>query len=416
MAPEMAFTTLAHHVDRDLLLEAYRRTRKDGAVGIDAVSAEDYEKCLDANIDSLLSRFKSGTYRAPPVKRGWIPKGDGKEVRPIGIPTFEDKVLQRAVTMVLEEVFEQDFLPCSWGFRRGRSQHGALAQLRRCVMAMGGGWVIDLDVSKFFDTLVHRHLWKFIGQRVQDGVMRRMIGKWLKAGVLEDGVWSRPEDGTPQGGVISPLLANIYLHVVLDTWFENEVKPCLRGQAHLVRFADDAVIVVSNEMDARRLMEVLPKRMGRFGLTVHPEKTKLVPFRHPSSSAKEKPGTFNFLGFTHYWGKTRQGGWMMKVRTAKDRMKRALKRVNDWCRRNRHLPVGDQSRELGRKISGHCQYYGLTGNSAALQTYAWKVTCIWHKWLDRRSQRPLRWSRFLKMLEAYPLPNARCVHSVSRLQ
>lgn len=413
-APEMAFTTLAHHVDKAFLYEAYRRTRKDGATGVDGVTAAEYAANLGQNLDSLLERFKSGEYRAPPVRRGYVPKGDGKSVRPIGIPTFEDKLLQRAVVMVLEELYEQEFLDCSYGCRRGRSQHMALADLRGRVMGMGGGWIIDLDVSKFFDTLDHGVLRKFLDRRVKDGVIRKTLGKWLQAGVLEKGSLSFPDEGTPQGGVVSPLLANIYLHEVLDKWFEQDVKPRLRGQAHLVRYVDDAVIVLSNELDARRLMDVLPRRLSRFGLTVHPEKTRLVAFRRPLVT-RVSPGTFNFLGFTHYWGKTQRGGWAMKVRTAKDRLKRALLRISDWCRDHRHWTVAEQSKALGQKIKGHCQYYGLTGNSPSLNAFNWQVKRIWRKWLGRRRQRrDLSWEEFLELLDRHPLPNAICVHSIFR--
>lgn len=413
-APGMTFTTLAHHVDKAFLGEAFRRTRKDGAAGVDGVTAEQYAANLDANLESLLNRFKSGTYRAPPVKRVFIPKGDGS-LRPIGIPTLEDKVLQRAVVMVLQAVYEQDFLPCSFGSRPGRSAHQALDELRRHLMTMRGGWLIDLDVSKYFDTVVHEHLRKILDQRVKDGVIRRAIGKWLSAGVLEEGRLSYPEAGTPQGGVVSPLLANIYLHEVLDKWFSEEVKPRLSGRAELVRYVDDAVLVFENEADARRVMEVLPKRFQRFGLKVHPEKTKLVCFKHPWKSPPGGPGTFTFLGFLHHWGETSKGGWSVKVKTAKDRLKRSLKKVSAWCQKHRHLSVGAQAAALGRMITGHCQYYGRTGNSVMLKHFANQVKRIWRKWLGRRRQRrDLTRERFSEILNRHPLPTPLCVHSVLR--
>jgi len=235
----VALTTLAHHIDIEFLREAYRRTRKDGATGVDGQTATMYAEKLDENLRSLLDRFKSGTYKAPPVRRVNIPKGDGAKTRPIGIPTFEDKVLQRAVTMVLEAIYEQDFLPCSFGFRPGRSAHDALQVLWEGLMEMGGGWVLEVDIQGFFDSLDHGHLRDFLDQRVRDGVVRRTINKWLKAGVLDGGTLSRPDAGTPQGGVVSPLLANVYLHEVLDKWFESEVKPRLDGRALLIRYADD---------------------------------------------------------------------------------------------------------------------------------------------------------------------------------
>jgi group II intron reverse transcriptase/maturase len=258
----MVFTTLAHHIDMDFLGEAYRRTRKDGAAGVDGQTAADYAGKLEENLRSLLERFKSGRYEAPPVRRVHIPKGDGTKTRPIGIPTFEDKVLQRAVTMVLEAVYEQDFLDCSYGFRPNRSAHEALQTLWEGTMEMHGGWVLEMDIQGFFDSLDHQHLRGFLDQRVRDGVLRRAIDKWLKAGVLEDGAVVHKEGGTPQGGVVSPLLANVYLHEVLDRWFEADVKPRLKGRGFLIRYADDAVMVFSLESDARKVMTVLAKRFA----------------------------------------------------------------------------------------------------------------------------------------------------------
>ena len=264
MEPKLELTTLAHHIDELWLREAYRRTRKDGAAGVDGVTAAQYEEALEANLSSLLERFKTGAYRAPAVRRVHIPKeGAPKKTRPIGIPTLEDKVLQRAVLMVLEPVYEQDFLPCSYGFRPGRSAHQALDALWQGLMEIEGGWVIDLDIQSFFDDLDKSHLRNFLNQRVRDGVIRRAIGKWLNAGVMEEGVVSYPEQGSPQGGVISPMLSNLYLHEALDMWFEQVVKPRLRGRAFAIRFADDAVLGFEREDDARRVLEVLPKRFGK---------------------------------------------------------------------------------------------------------------------------------------------------------
>ena len=276
--PEMAFTTLAHHIDINWMHMAYAQTRKDGAVGVDGQTAADYETNLMGNLQDLLDRAKSGTYVAPPVRRVHIPKaGSPNETRPLGIPTFEDKILQRAVLMVLEPVYETDFLDASHGFRPGRGAHGALDSLWKQAMNLGCCWIVDVDLRKFFDTIDHGHLREFLKRRVRDGVILRLIGKWLNAGVLEDGVLTTPEHGTPQGGVISPLLANIVLHYVLDEWFAKEVRPRLKGEAFLIRYADDFVIGVAREDDARRIMEVLPKRMSKYGLTVHPEKTRRGP-------------------------------------------------------------------------------------------------------------------------------------------
>lgn len=418
-APQLALTTLAHHIDLEWLREAYRRTRRNGAVGVDGQTAREYEANLDENLRDLLERFKSGRYFAPPVRRVHIPKGDGSKTRPIGIPTFEDKVLQRAVAMVLEAVYEQDFLDCSYGFRPGRSAHKALQALWNGLMRTGGGWVLDLDVASFFDELSHQHLRQILDQRVRDGVLRRAIDKWLKAGVLENGEVSHPVAGTPQGGVISPLLANIYLHEVLDKWFETLVKPRMKGRAMLVRYADDAVMVFTLEEDARKVLDVLPKRLGRYGLRLHPEKTRLVQFRRPrkgagrSGSDGGRPGSFDLLGFTHYWGKSRRGNWVVKRKTAKSRFSRALKSVAQWCRRYRHMRLTDQHRVLVTKLRGHNNYYGITGNGKALVRFKFEVERVWRKWLSRRSQKGrITWERFMQILKVFPLPPPRVVHSV----
>jgi group II intron reverse transcriptase/maturase len=417
-APTMAFTTLAHHIDIDWLREAYRRTRKDGVPGVDGQTAEQYAANLEDNLRSLLERAKSGTYRAPPVRRVHIPKGSGAETRPIGIPTFEDKVLQRAVVMVLEAIYEQDFLECSYGFRRGRSAHHALGALDHQATRMAGGWVLEVDIRKFFDSLDHKQLVEVLRRRVLDGVLLRLIGKWLRAGVLEDGGITYPDAGSPQGGVVSPMLANIFLHEVLDTWFDREVRPRMLGQAHLIRYADDAVLLFANESDARRVLAVLPKRFGKYGLTLHPDKTRLVEFRRPDrrpppsgGGASERPGTFDLLGFTHYWGVSRNGKWIAKRKTAKDRFRRAVQKVVAWCREHRHDEVREQWKTLVLKLRGHFAYYGITGNAKALVRFRYEATRAWRKWLDRRSQRArMSWERMLKLLERYPLPPARITH------
>jgi len=416
-APKMVFTTLAHHIDIDLLRVAHGRTRKDGAAGVDGQTAEEYARDLEGNLRSLLERFKSGRYQAPPVKRVHIPKGEG-QTRPIGMPTFEDKVLQRAVAMILEAVYEQDFLGSSYGFRPGRSAHQALEALRQGLMDMRGGVVLELDIQKFFDTLDHGHLRNFLDQRVRDGVLRRAIDKWLSAGVLEEGCVVYPESGSPQGGVISPILSNIYLHEVLDRWFEGVVKPHLRSKAFLVRYADDAVIAFVDETDAKRVLDALPKRFGKYGLTLHPEKTRLVRFRRPalfSRGRKNRPESFDFLGFTHHWAKSWRGVWVVKRRTARSRMARALKAVDAWMRQHRHLSLDKQREVLAQKLQGHYSYYGITNNGRALGVFRYHVLRLWRYWLGRRSQRHrLTWENFHRLLKRYPLPLPRVVHSAYR--
>jgi len=417
-APLMGFTTLNHYLDRSWLGEAFMATRRDGAVGVDEQTWADYLANLPDNLQSLEDRAKSGTYRAPPVRRVHIPKGSG-ETRPIGIPTVEDKVLQRAVVMVLEPMYEQDFLDCSYGFRPRRSAHQALQALRDQTMAMGGGWMVEVDIRKFFDTLDHAHLRELLQQRVRDGVLLRLLSKWLHAGVLDQGCLTYPESGTPQGGVISPLLANVYLHYVLDVWFEGEVKPRLKGRAFLIRYADDFVIGFACEEDARRVLEVLPKRFGKYGLTLHPDKTRLVAFQRPGQSSSQSssgggtPGSFDFLGFTHYWAKSRRGYWVVQRRTSRSRLGRALGKIADWCRQHRHSPLREQHQTLEQKLRGHFAYYGITGNMDALQRFRVGVIERWRKWLGRRRRGGwLSWPRMVALLTQYPLPAARVVHSV----
>jgi RNA-directed DNA polymerase len=419
-APAMSFTSLAHHIDVGWLYDAYLRTRHDGAPGVDGQTAEGYAANLRGNLEVLHERAKSGTYRAPPVRRVHIPKGTGKETRPIGIPTFEDKVLQRAVVMALEPLYEQDFRDCSYGFRPGRSAHQALEALWQQLTGMNGGWVVEVDIRKFFDTLDHGCIRELLQRRVRDGVLLRLIGKWLNAGVLEDGVVTTPEQGTPQGGVISPLLANVYLHYVLDEWFERDVKPCLTGQAFLIRYADDFVMGFACESDARRVLEVLPKRFAKYGLTVHPDKTRLVPFVRPGRRSGgegngPKAGTFDLLGFTHFWGRTRRGGWVVRRRTMASRFSRAVKKIAAWCRQHRHRPVAEQHATLSQKLRGHDAYYGITGNAPMLSRLRYVVQRAWRKWLARRRAGPLPWDVFNRLLRRYPLPPARVVHTVYAL-
>jgi RNA-directed DNA polymerase len=373
--------SLAHHIDLGLLEQAYALTRKDGAPGVDDVTAEEYARELEKNLQALLDGFKSGTYKAPPVRRAYIPKADGGQ-RPLGIPTIEDKVLQRAVTMVLEAVYEQDFLPTSYGYRPGIGALHALRDLRQELMAMGGGWVLEADIQSFFDKMVHQHLRSFLDQRVVDGVIRRMIDKWLKAGVMEEGRIHFPEDGSPQGGVISPLLANLYLHEVLDVWFETVVKPRLRGRARLIRYADDFVICFEREDDARRIAEVLPKRFAKYGLTLHPDKTRLFRYGKPDGSDRSDPPSFDFLGFTHHWGQSRSGRWVIKRKTIARRLARKAHEIWKWCRENRHEPVEWQRRRLASRLLGYYNYFGITCNYRALKQLFRLVRYAWHYWLS----------------------------------
>jgi RNA-directed DNA polymerase len=401
-------TTLSHHLDELWLREAYGRVRRDSAPGVDGQTVAAYGEKLSENLRSLLKRVREGSYRAPPVKRVHIPKSS-TETRPIGLPTVEDKVLARAVTMLLEPVYEQEFLDCSHGFRPGRSPHGCLEALRNAVMALGGGWVLDVDVRKFFDTIPIDRLRALVRRRIGDGVIDRLIGKWLNAGVWENGGVSYPEAGTPQGSVISPLLSNVFLHEVLDTWFEHTIKPQLRGRAELIRFADDFVIVCKFREDAEDLLAQVSRRFAEHGLQVHPEKTRIVDFRDPLRGAA--PQTFDFLGFTHYWAKTLKGGRAVKRKTRTKKLRSALTVVWNWCKEHRHEPMKTQHRDLSAMARGHYAYYGIRGNSWGLERFREGIRQAWHYWLRRRSRLRGDPERLWKLLDAhFRLPRPRLVH------
>jgi len=411
--PERAFTNLAHHIDVEFLRCAYECTRKDGAVGVDGVTGAAYGEQLEDNLQSLLDRAKSGAYSAPPVRRVLIPKGDGR-MRPLGIPTFEDKVLQRAVAMVLEPIYEADFKSGSYGFRPGRSAHQALTTIWETTMSMGGAWIIEADIRDCFGSLDHEWMRKILARRIRDGVLLRLIGKWLNAGHLDQGLLHRTLVGSPQGGVISPLLANIYLHDVLDVWFAEAVQPKLRGRSALVRYADDFVIICEREDDARRIFKHLPGRFLAHGLELHPEKTRLIPFKRPSGP--HEPESWDFLGFTHYWAQSRNGYPVVKRKTMRKRLARGLKKVRAECRRRMHEPVREQWRYLCWAIRGHCAYYGITGNSQSVRQFRREVCGIWRKWLRRRSSAAGRKSYpwWDQLAARYPLPPALAVHSSLR--
>lgn len=402
--PDKALTALCRYLDEDWLLTACARTRRDGAVGIDKETWAGFSENILERLTSLRDRAHSGLYQAPPVRRTYILKGAGPETRPIGIPTFEDKVLQRAVVMLLEPIYEQMFHEGSFGFRPGRSAHQAIDSLRNWLVERGGGWVIEVDIRKFFDTLNQKHLREFVQRRVGDGVVLRLIGKWLKAGVMEDEILTQPTDGSPQGGVISPLLANIYLHYVLDDWFETVKKPQLSGTATLVRYADDFVIACTNEDDAKALFDALPRRFAEFGLTIHATKSRLVRFTRPRPG-HPAPETFDLLGFTWYWGQTPTKYWTVKTKTASSRLNRALKMIAKWCRRHRHDPIPLQATKLKQKMQGHYAYYGRPGNYDCLSQFYRGVRRLWHQWLSRRSWTAyLTWSAYLLILTRHPLP------------
>ena len=412
--PDMVFNNLYHKIDMGLLRVAYRQTRKDAAPGIDKVTAQEYAENLEENLRDLCERLRWGKYVAPPVERVWIDKEDGRK-RPIGKPTFEDKIVQRAVEMVLSVIYDVDFYDFSHGFRKGHSQHKALHELREQCLRLNIGWIVDADITGLFDNIDHSHLREIIKQRVNDGGILRLIGKWLNAGVMEEGTVTYPERGTPQGGPISPLLSNIFLHRVLDDWFVKEVKPRMKGRCFIIRWADDFIIGFELESDVRRVLAVLPKRFNRFGLSLHLEKTKIIPFKRPSSNNEDGKGngTFDFLGFTFYWSKSRRGYWVIKKKTMRKRLSRFMKGLWRWCRDNRHEPLKEQHKTLCLKLRGHYQYYGVRSNYKALEVIFEFAEKAWRYWLSRRSHKGgIRWKKFEKLRANFPLPKPRIVHNI----
>ena len=409
------FYSIGHMITPESLYAAFRGLRKKASAGVDGVTYEEYERDVARNIQTLHERLKNGKYQAQPLRRVYIPKENGKQ-RPISIPALEDKIVQKAMVEILNAIYEQDFLDCSYGFRPGRGQHQALDEVGRVICTRPTGWVLEIDVTAYFDSIVREQLMEMIEKRVRDRSVLRLIRKWIQVGVIEEGRLLVSETGTGQGQTISPLLANIYLHYVLDEWFENEVKTRLRGAAHEIRFADDAVLCFQYKEDAERVMEVLPKRFTKYGLTIHPEKTRLLEFgRYAEEKAKrqgKKPATFDFLGYTHVCARSRRGKFTVHVRTMKKRFRRGLTAIAEWCQENRHMPVEEQQKTLNAKLRGHYQYYGRPTNYQSLWRFFREVRHIWQKGLSRRTRgNGMTWEKYAAILRKHPLLLPRIQHS-----
>jgi RNA-directed DNA polymerase len=413
--PKRQFFSIAHLITSERMYAAFLSLRKDASAGVDGVTYEEYEKDAARNIHELHQRLKDGRYRAQPLRRAYIPKENGKQ-RPISIPALEDKMVQKVMVEILNAIYEQDFLDCSYGFRPGRGAHQALDEVGRVICTRPTGWILELDISSYFDTIVREQLIEMIEKRVSDGSVLRLIRKWIQVGVIEEGRLLVSETGTGQGQPISPILANIYLHHVLDEWFEDVVKSRLKGEAHEIRFADDAILCFEHKEDAEKVKEVLTKRFGKFGLTLHPEKTRLVEFgRNAVKSAKQqgkKPGTFDFLGLTHLCARSRQGKFTVHVKTIGKRLRRGLKAIAAWCQEHRHEPVDEQQKTLNAKLRGHYQYYGRPTNYRSTRQFYRGVRRIWKKGLGRRTRgRWLTWDRYAEILRQHPLLRPRIMHS-----
>lgn len=402
--PEQRILALAHLIDEPALERAYRSLRRDAAVGVDGVTVEQYGGQLAANLQALRARMKAGQYRHQPILRVHIPKENGA-TRPIGISTVEDKIVQGAMRDVLEAIYEQDFLDCSHGFRPGRSPHDAIRELNGVVMRGHANYIVEADIVSFFDSIDRKMLMEMLRGRIADETLMRLVGKCLHVGVLDGERVLDPSEGTAQGSSLSPLLGNVYLHHVLDVWFEREVRPRLRAHGALVRYADDFVLCFEHADDAAWVWGLLEQRFGSFGLTLHPKKTRSFVFQPPSKGGGRGSATFDFLGFTVHWQRTKREKWRVAFRTRGARLRRAINAATAWCQRHRHDPVKEQHQALTRKLDGHFNYFGVNGNSRSLVRLRNATERAWKKWLNRRSQRArMTWKRFKGLLAAHPLP------------
>jgi group II intron reverse transcriptase/maturase len=414
--PKLRFTSLAHLLTPDFLKETWMQMNRRGASGVDGETTKEFEKDLDARVQDLCDRLKAGTYKAPPVRRVEIPKGPGKAgTRPLGIPTVEDRLIQRAVARILEAVFEADFLDCSYGFRPGRNPHQALRALRGILISKKVRFVFEADIRGYFNHINHDWLQKMVAHRIADPVILRLIGKWLNAGYMQGGVVTRTEEGSPQGGPISPILANVYLHFVLDLWFEKKVRPTLAGEAYMTRFADDFVVNFQNRSDAEVFHWKLIQRFKEFGLELAEEKTRLMLFGRFARSKKaeydEKPATFDFLGFTHICG-TDQGGKFTVVRIPSVKScRKFLGKTKDWIRRHMHWEKRDQQKQLKLMLQGFYQYFGLNHCGPKLAWIRHEVLWQWIRGLRHRSQRHRLFWSYLKSRNWFELPYPKTLHS-----
>ena len=401
-------TNLHKYIDGMLLHESYRGLNKYSKAGTDGNNWYEYGSKLPERLPELLSEFKSGEYKAPPIRRAYIPKGKtGK--RPLGIPTIEDKVLQSSVRKVLEPVYELLFKECSYGFRPKRSCHQAIRYMFEQVSFRGMYYIIDADIKNYFGSIDHGKLREFLDLRVKDGVIRRMLDKWLKAGIMEDKQLRYPKEGTPQGGLISPLLSNIYLHYVLDAWFTEQIQPLLKGRSFIVRYADDFILGFQCETDAKRVMEVLHKRFAKYNLELHLDKTRLTDLKRNAKGNK----SFDFLGFTHYMGKSRKGRVVLKRKTSKKKFSQKVMEIGQWIKENRHTKLVNFINNLNNKLRGHYAYYGITFNSRSIQNFFDQVRDLLHKWLNRRGgKNKWNWERYIKLIDEWiPLLKPKIYHS-----
>ena len=416
---KLKFTSLVHLINVENLTRCYAELKRHKAAGIDAMTVEAYGVNLEERLSALIERMKSKRYKPQPVRRVYIPKpGREDEKRGLGIPTVEDKLVQIMLKKILESIFEADFLECSFGFRPKRSCHGAIKALNDIVMTKPINYVVEVDIRKFFDNVSHETMLRCLRERISDPNILWLVERLLKAGMIEAGQYKETEQGTPQGGNLSPLLANIYLHYVLDLWFEKKIKPKARGQMHLVRYCDDFVVCCESEQDAQEFLEQLKTRLQEFGLAVSIEKTRVIKFGqrewYLAAKQKRKADNFNFLGFTHYATKSRRGKWILGHKTTKENFARKLKETKEWLKAVRSvLKLNDWWPTLKAKLTGHFNYFGISGNYRAIQMFRQKVTCLALKWINRRSQKKsMTAEKYGWYLQSHPLPEARICFSL----
>jgi len=415
--PTEKFTTLAHLLTAGFLGDCFRELKRDRASGIDGVKAEEYEVNLKENLTRLVERLKSKSYRPQPVRRVYIPKSDGSK-RPLGVPAVEDKVVQLGIKKILEAIFENDFCDISYGFRPNRSCHKALNAVDKAIMTKPVNAIVDMDIERFFDTIDHKWMMKCLEVRIKDPSLLRLIVRFLKAGVIEEGKFLRQDEGAPQGGILSPILANIYLHYILDLWFERIVKRQLKGFAQLTRYADDFVVCFQTTAEAKAFSLKLKERLARYGLKIAEDKSRIIEFGRyvwmKSQKTGKKPETFDFVGFTHYCDRTQNGSFKVGRKTAKVKFNQKMKAINLWLKSVRNAtslklwwPI------LRMKLTGHYRYYGISGNARAIWTFYDHTQKLAYKWINRRSQkRSYNWTEFNRFLKFNPLPKPRIYYSL----
>jgi len=409
------FTSLAHLLDVEYFRDCYQSLNRNRAVGIDNISWQEYGADLDKNLERLVSRLKRKKYKPIPARRVYIPKND-KETRPLGIPALENKIVERGITWILESIYEQDFLDCSYGFRPERNCHQALKQLHDLITFQPVNHIVEADIKGFFDNVDHDKLMDFIRIRIADTALLNLIDRFLKAGYIDDGQLVTSDKGTPQGSILSPMLANIFLHYVLDEWFETTVKNQVRGFCELVRYADDFICVVRYADDAKRIEQALKNRFNKYGLEIHPTKSRKITFgrfeRENAGKQNRRPNTFDFLGFTHYCDTSRKGNFKLERKTSRKKFSAKCVEMNNWLRSIRNqVKTKDWWKILAAKLRGHFRYYGVSGNYVSIARFYTLTIKMARKWLNRRSQkRKMSWAKFTEYLAHYPLPQPRIVH------